>query len=389
MSKILIVDDQPFIRETLRDVMEMQNHQVDEASSGNEAVQMVAKNKYDAVLLDIKMANGDGMETLPRLLTMDPVLPIIMMSGHGTIEIAVESMRMGAFDYLEKPLDNNRILATLRNALDRKELTNIIATRPQATRPSRIQIIGESRPIKDLLELIDTRLAPYDPTVIILGENGSGKELIAKRIHEQSTRRNKKYLSVNCSALVDTLLETTLFGCKKGAHSTAFQDTPGLFEEANGGTLFLDEVGDMSMAAQTKILRAVEYGIVQRVGEAKDIKVDVRIISATNKNVEQMVKDGTFREDLWHRLSKIRLKNPTLSERQDDIPLLITYFNNKLADEVGLKTAKKFSDTAIRSMQAYRWPGNIRELANAVERLNILCGEEITESDVQRYVTKD
>jgi two-component system, NtrC family, nitrogen regulation response regulator NtrX len=390
MAKVLIVDDEDFVREAIRDIMEMQNHKVDEANSGNQAVNLVSKTKYDAVFLDIKMANGDGMETLPKLLIAEPELPIIMISGHGTIETAVEAMRIGAFDYLEKPLDNNRILATLRNALDKKELTSINRKLNRGTSgrssASKVQIIGESKPMKDLLAMVEL-VAPRDSSVLISGENGAGKELLAKKIHEMSNRSGKIFLAVNCAAMVDTLLETTLFGSRKGAYTDAKEDRAGMFEDANGGTLFLDEIGDMSLEAQAKILRALQERVITRVGDQKTIiPVDVRVLAATNKNLEEMIEKGLFRRDLYHRLTVIPMRMPSLNERRDDIPLLISYFNNRLAEEFGQIQPQVYTDEAMKALMNYDWRGNIRELCNVVERLNILCGATITHDDVMTYV---
>jgi DNA-binding NtrC family response regulator len=336
------------------------------------------------------MANGDGMETLPRLLTAEPELPVIMISGHGTIETAVEAMRIGAFDYLEKPLDNNRILATLRNALDKKELTSInrkLNQRSSAqSKPSRVEIIGESKPLYDIMQQVE-RSAPYDATVLITGENGTGKELLAKKIHEMSNRSKEIFLAVNCSAMVDTLLETTLFGSKKGAYTDSKEDRVGLFEEARGGTLFLDEIGDMSESAQAKILRALQEKVITRVGDNKTlIPVDVRVVAATNKNLEQMVDEGKFRLDLLMRLKVIPLRLPSLNERRDDIPLLITFFNNRIAEQYSMPVPKEFTDQAIKALVKYNWRGNIRELCNIVERLNILCDQQIGLQDINNFV---
>ena len=390
MAKILIVDDEEFVREAIRDIMEMQNHSVVEATSGNEAVVVVNKTKFDAVFLDIKMKNGDGMETLPKLLMVEPELPVIMISGHGTIETAVEAMRIGAFDYLEKPLDNNRIVATLRNALEKKELTSLnrkLNSRNTGnSRPSRVEIIGESKPLQDILRMCE-KSAPTEASILITGENGSGKELLAKKIHEMSNRSKEIFLAVNCSAMVDSLLETTLFGSKKGAYTDSKDDRTGLFEDAKGGTLFLDEIGDMSMEAQAKILRALQEKVITRVGDNKTaIPVDVRVLAATNKNLEELMNEGKFRMDLFMRLNVIKLHIPTLNDRREDIPLLITYFNNRIAEQYGYQEPKGFTDDALNALVRFNWRGNIRELCNIVERLNILCGPQITIEDVNQFV---
>jgi two-component system, NtrC family, nitrogen regulation response regulator NtrX len=389
MAKILIVDDEEFVREAIRDIMEMQNHTVVEASSGNESVGLVNKTKFDAVFLDIKMKNGDGMETLPKLLTTEPEMPVIMISGHGTIETAVEAMRIGAFDYLEKPLDNNRILATLRNALEKKELTSLNrklnARTPTNSKPSRVEIIGESKPLRDVLGMCE-RLAPTDASVLITGENGTGKELLAKKIHEASNRSREIFLAVNCSAMVDSLLESTLFGSKKGAYTDSKEDRTGLFEDAKGGTLFLDEIGDMSMEAQAKILRALQEKVITRVGDQKTlVPVDVRVVAATNKDLEEMIDQGKFRLDLYMRLTVFKLHIPSLNNRREDIPMLISYFNNRISEQYGFQP-KEIMNDAITALVDYNWRGNIRELCNVIERLNILSGPTITREDVNAYV---
>lgn len=385
MAKILIVDDEMPIRRTLRDILEFEEYDVEEATDGLECVSKVQKEKFDVIIMDIKMPKMDGIEALERLQILAPEIPVIMVSGHGTIDTAVEAVKKGAFDFISKPPDLNRMLITVRNALERADLVNTTQIlRKQVKSSKGVNMIGESAPILEIKRMLE-RVAPTESRVLITGQNGTGKELVARWIHEKSNRADGPIVEVNCAAIPAELIESELFGHKKGSFTGAIADRPGKFEQANGGTLFLDEIGDMSLDAQAKVLRALQESKIVRVGDSKEIKVDVRVLAATNKDLRQEIDAGRFREDLYHRLAVIVVKVPSLNERRDDIPLLIEHFNRRIADDYG-HPPKSFTPEAIKSLQEYNWTGNIRELANVIERLFILCDQTVTAEDVQLYV---
>jgi DNA-binding NtrC family response regulator len=385
MAKILIVDDELPIRRTLRDILEFEQYEVEEASDGLECVAKVQKEKFDVVIMDIKMPKMDGIEALERLQILSPETPVIMVSGHGTIDTAVEAVKKGAFDFISKPPDLNRMLITVRNALERSELVNTTQVlRKQVKSSKGVNMIGESAPILEIKRLLE-RVAPTESRVLITGQNGTGKELVARWIHEKSNRVDGPIVEVNCAAIPSELIESELFGHKKGSFTGAIADKPGKFEQASGGTLFLDEIGDMSLDAQAKVLRALQESKVTRVGDSKEIKVDVRVLAATNKDLRKEIELGRFREDLYHRLAVIVVNVPSLNERREDIPLLIEHFNRRIADDYG-HPPKTFEPEAIKAMQDYNWTGNIRELANVVERLFILCDNVVRAEDVLLYV---
>jgi DNA-binding NtrC family response regulator len=385
MAKILIVDDEVPIRRTLRDILEFEGYDVDEAADGLECVAKVQKEKYDVIITDIKMPKMDGIEALERLQILSPETPVIMVSGHGTIDTAVEAVKKGAFDFISKPPDLNRMLITVRNALDRSELVNTTQVlRKQVKSSKGVNMIGDSGPILAIKKMLE-KVAPTESRVLITGQNGTGKELVARWIHEKSNRADGPIVEVNCAAIPAELIESELFGHKKGSFTGAIADRPGKFESANGGTLFLDEIGDMSMDAQAKVLRALQESRITRVGDSKEIKVDVRVLAATNKDLRAEIAAGRFREDLYHRLAVIVVQVPSLNERREDIPLLIEHFNRRIADDYGHPN-KTFTPSAIQALQDYNWTGNIRELANVIERLYILCDQTVTEEDVRLYV---
>lgn len=385
MAKILIVDDEVPIRRTLRDILEFEGYEVDEASDGLECVAKVQKEKYDVIITDIKMPRMDGIEALERLQILSPETPVIMVSGHGTIDTAVEAVKKGAFDFISKPPDLNRMLITVRNALDRSELVNTTQVlRKQVKSSKGVNMIGDSGPILAIKKMLE-KVAPTESRVLITGQNGTGKELVARWIHEKSNRADGPIVEVNCAAIPAELIESELFGHKKGSFTGAIADRPGKFESANGGTLFLDEIGDMSLDAQAKVLRALQESRITRVGDSKEIKVDVRVLAATNKDLRAEIAAGRFREDLYHRLAVIVVQVPSLNERREDIPLLIEHFNRRIADDYG-HPPKSFTPAAITALQDYNWTGNIRELANVIERLFILCDQTVTEEDVRLYV---
>jgi DNA-binding NtrC family response regulator len=385
MAKILIVDDEVPIRRTLRDILEFEGYEVDEASDGLECVAKVQKEKYDVIITDIKMPRMDGIEALERLQILSPETPVIMVSGHGTIDTAVEAVKKGAFDFISKPPDLNRMLITVRNALDRSELVNTTQVlRKQVKSSKGVTMIGDSGPILAIKKMLE-KVAPTESRVLITGQNGTGKELVARWIHEKSNRADGPIVEVNCAAIPAELIESELFGHKKGSFTGAIADRPGKFESANGGTLFLDEIGDMSLDAQAKVLRALQESKITRVGDSKEIKVDVRVLAATNKDLRAEIAGGRFREDLYHRLAVIVVQVPSLNERREDIPLLIEHFNRRIADDYG-HPPKSFGPGAIQALQDYNWTGNIRELANVIERLFILCEQTVTEADVRQYV---
>lgn len=383
MPEVLIIDDERSIRTALRDILEIEKFNVDDAEDGKAGLEKLEKKKYDLVLCDIKMPKMDGMEVLDKILEREDDIPVIMISGHGNIETAVDALKKGAYDFIEKPLDLNRILVSVRNAFDRSSLVKETKVLKKKIGKGSFQIIGESKAINDIKEMI-AKVAPSDARVLITGGNGSGKELVARQIHQHSPRADKPFVEVNCAAIPSELIESELFGHEKGAFTSAIKQRKGKFEQADGGTLFLDEVGDMSLSAQAKVLRALQENKINRVGGDKDIKVNVRVLAATNKDLREEIKENRFREDLFHRLSVILIHVPSLNERKDDIPLLTNYFVDQLVNEQGL-LKKVFSDEAIKALQEVNWTGNIRELRNIIERLLILGGKEISSNDVKTY----
>lgn len=387
MPKILIIEDEAAIRRVLTKILseESVTYQVEEAEDGVQALEKIKNNDYDLVLCDIKMPKMDGVELLEEVKKIKPEIPMVMISGHGDMETAIQTMRLGAFDYISKPPDLNRLLNTVRNALDKKQL--VVENKILKKKVSKnYEIIGESEPINQIKLMIE-KVAQTDARVLITGPNGTGKELVAHQLHEKSERSNAPIVEVNCAAIPSELIESELFGHVKGAFTSAVKDRAGKFEAADGGTIFLDEIGDMSLAAQAKVLRALQENLIQRVGADKDIKVDVRVIAATNKDLKKEIAEGRFREDLYHRLAVILIKVPALNDRRDDIPLLIEHFTTKIAEEQG-NASKSFSKQAIKLLQEYDWTGNIRELRNVVERLIILGGNEISETDVKLFASK-
>ncbi|MCX7985729.1 MAG: sigma-54 dependent transcriptional regulator [Bacteroidales bacterium] len=382
MANILVVDDERSIRNTLKDVLEYEKHTVDLAEDGLSAFQLIQQKDYDLVLCDIKMPNMDGTELLEKIMENSPDTQVVMISGHGNIETAVESIKKGAFDFIEKPLDLNRLLVTIKNALDKTQLLS--NTRVLKKKVSKgYEIVGQSEAIRKVLEMAD-KVAPTDARVLIMGPNGCGKELIARRIHDHSKRSNAPFVEVNCAAIPSELIESELFGHEKGSFTSAIKDRKGKFELANGGTLFLDEIGDMSLDAQAKVLRALQENKITRVGSEKEIKVDVRVIAATNKNMQEEIKANRFREDLFHRLSVVIINVPSLNDRKEDIPLLAQHFIELFCSEYG-KPLKKIHPDAIAQLQQINWTGNIREFRNVIERLIIFCDNEITAKDVMTY----
>ncbi len=380
MARLLIVDDERSIRDALGQVFEYEGHEVRGASDGPEALEAAARGRFDVIFLDVKMPGMDGLEVLERLREEDPNVLVVMVSGHGTIDTAVEATRKGAYDFLEKPLDTDRLLVTLRRALELRGLTaSMEALRDQVE--SRYEIVGNSYPVRQVLERIE-KVAPTEARVLVTGDNGTGKELVARAIHRLSSRASSPFVEVNCAAIPSELIESALFGHIKGSFTGAVSDRAGKFEQANGGTLFLDEIGDMSLAAQAKVLRALEQGVVTRVGGSKAIDVDVRVIAATNKDLQEEIGEGRFREDLFYRLNVVPIHIPPLRERREDIPMLIQHFAQRMASTTRV-AAKAFTDDAVRHLAALEWPGNVRELRNTVERLLILStGNEVRASDV-------
>jgi len=382
MPRILVIDDERSIRNTLKDVLEYEKYEVDLAEDGTAGIELFSQQQYDAVLCDIKMAKMDGIEVLQKLQDISTDVPVIMISGHGNIDTAVDSIRKGAFDFLEKPLDLNRLLITIRNALERGSLISQTKTLKKQV-SKRYEIVGSSPAIMQVKEMID-RVAPTEARVLITGSNGTGKELVAHQIHEKSNRSRGPFVEVNCAAIPSELIESELFGHEKGSFTSAIKQRIGKFEQATGGTIFLDEVGDMSLAAQAKVLRALQESKITRVGSDKDIHVDVRVIAATNKNIREEIDRNTFREDLYHRLSVILIHVPSLNERSEDIPILAEHFNTVICGEYGMGK-KKIKPDAVAELQKIKWTGNIREFRNVLERLIILCPEEITGKDVKAY----
>ncbi|MFN7045269.1 MAG: sigma-54-dependent transcriptional regulator [Flavobacterium sp.] len=387
MSKILIIEDEAAIRRVLTKILSEENdsYKVEEAEDGLQGIEKVKNEDYDLILCDIKMPKMDGVEVLEAVKKIKPEIPMVMISGHGDLETAINTMRLGAFDYISKPPDLNRLLNTVRNALDRKQL--VVENKILKKKVSKnYEMIGNSEAINHIKTMID-KVAPTDARVLITGPNGTGKELVAHQLHERSERCNAAIIEVNCAAIPSELIESELFGHVKGAFTSAVKDRAGKFEAADGGTIFLDEIGDMSLSAQAKVLRALQENLIQRVGADKDIKVNVRVVAATNKDLKKEIEEGRFREDLYHRLAVILIKVPALNDRRDDIPELIEHFASKIASEQG-NAPKKFSKQAIKLLQEYDWTGNIRELRNVVERLIILGGNEISEQDVKLFASK-
>lgn len=385
MAKVLIVDDEKSIRRTLRDILEFEKYEVDEAADGMECLVKVQREKYDVIILDIKMPKMDGMEALERIQLLAPDVPVVMISGHANIDTAVEAVKKGAFDFISKPPDLNRMLITLRNAMDKSNLISETKVLKRKVSKAKVQrIIGESDLIAQIKSTIE-RVAPTEARVLVTGPNGTGKELVARWIHEKSPRANNPIVEVNCAAIPSELIESELFGHEKGAFTSAVKQRIGKFEQANGGTLFLDEIGDMSLSAQAKVLRALQESKITRVGGDKEIKVDVRVIAATNKNLRKEIKAGKFREDLYHRLAVIIVEVPPLNNRREDIPQLVEHFIQLICTDYGI-APKKITDGALEALKKVNWTGNIRELRNVVERLIILSGEVISDQDVVNFV---
>lgn len=385
MTKVLIIDDEKAIRRSLRDILEYEKFTVEEAENGKEALVKFEKENFDLFLCDIKMPGMDGIEVLEKIMEKYDEVPVIMISGHGNIETAVEAVKKGAFDFIQKPFDLNRLLVSVRNALDKGTLvkeTKVLKKKISKT----FDMVGESEGMNRIRELID-RVAHTDARILITGENGTGKELVAKWIHEKSQRKSFPLIEVNCAAIPSELIESELFGHEKGAFTSAISQRKGKFELAEGGTLFLDEIGDMSLSAQAKVLRALQENKITRVGGDKEIKVNVRVIAATNKNLGKEIEKGNFREDLFHRLSVIPIQVPSLNERVEDVPLLANHFIQLLAQEHNLP-ARKITSEAIAELQKINWTGNIREFRNVIERLLILCEKDITDKEVKLFASK-
>jgi len=385
LPKILVVDDEDSIRKTLREILEMEDYEVLEAKDGIDALAKVKQLKFDLVISDIKMPKMDGVDLLEKIHLLYPELPVIMISGHGDIDLAVDTVKKGAFDYIAKPPDLNRLLITIRNAIDKSSLlTEAKVLKKKITKNKTQEIVGNSMAIKRIKETIE-KIAKTDSRVLVNGPNGTGKELVARWIHENSLRSDELLVEVNCAAIPSELIESELFGHEKGAFTSAIKQRIGKFEQAHGGTLFLDEIGDMSLSAQAKVLRALQEHKITRVGGDKDLKVDVRVIAATNKDLRKEIEEGRFREDLYHRLAVIIIQVPALNERREDIPLLVEYFLNQVAEESG-KVRKNIHPDAVEILTSMEWSGNIRELRNVMERLSILSENEITKEDVDHFV---
>ena len=384
MSSILIIDDERPIRSTLRDILEYEKIKVSEAEDGVQGIELIKANDYDAILCDIKMPGKDGIEVLEHIQDTKPDIPVIMISGHGNIETAVESLKKGAYDYISKPPDLNRLLVTVRNALDRKSLVKETKSlKKKVSDKSASPIIGVSKSIKDVKAIID-KVGPTEARVLVTGPNGTGKELVAKQLHEKSGKKKAPFIEVNCAAIPSELIESELFGHEKGAFTSAIKQRIGKFELASGGTLFLDEIGDMSLSAQAKVLRALQENKITRVGGEKQISVSPRIIAATNKDLKVEIAEGRFREDLFHRLSVIIIKVPSLNDRKDDIPLLVNHFLDAISSETGTKQVQ-IAPEALEELKTVDWTGNIRQLRNTVERLTIMAEGQISKSDVKTY----
>ncbi|MFK7784458.1 MAG: sigma-54-dependent transcriptional regulator [Crocinitomicaceae bacterium] len=384
MSKILIIDDERAIRRALREILEFEEFEVDEAENGREGLDKAKADNYDIIFCDIKMPELDGMEVLDGLLKAKVDSPVIMISGHGNIETAVQAIKKGAFDFIEKPLDLNRILVTIRNAKDKTVLIEEKKVLKKTVKRFKgSSIIGETPEIIQIKEMIE-KVAPSDARVLVTGANGTGKELVARSLHDQSTRSGQPFIEVNCAAIPAELIESELFGHEKGAFTSAVKQKKGKFELASGGTLFLDEIGDMSASAQAKVLRALQENVIQRVGGEKDIKVNARVVAATNKDLRKEIDEGNFREDLYHRLAVILIHVPSLNERRDDIPMLAEHFLTMVCAEHGI-ARKALDESALLALSKTDWSGNIRELRNIIERLVILCGDTVTGDDVKLF----
>lgn len=382
MAKILIIDDEKAIRRSIKEILEFEKYQVDEAEDGQQGLDLALKGNYDVILSDIKMPKLDGVELLSKLMASGTASSLIMMSGHGNIETAVDTVKKGAYDYLAKPIDLNRLLVAVRNALDKTTLVTETKILKKKINKS-YEMIGDSKALNSIRDMIE-KVAPTDARVLITGSNGSGKELVAREIHTKSNRANAPLVEVNCAAIPSDLIESELFGHEKGAFTSAVATRKGKFELAEGGTIFLDEIGDMSLSAQAKVLRALQENKITRVGGDKEIKVDVRILAATNKDLKKEIEKGEFREDLYHRLSVIPINVPSLNERKEDIPLLAEHFISLICSDYGMPV-KTISKAAIAELQKKDWTGNIREFRNVIERLIILCGKEITDKDVKQF----
>ena len=384
MANILIIDDEKPIRRTVAEILEFEKYKVDQAEDGEQGLNMIKSKKYDLVLCDIKMPKMDGIDVLTEVQKMDEIVPMVMISGHGTIETAVDALKKGAFDYISKPPDLNRLLVTVRNALEKNilvEETKVLRKKLNNIKGS--DIIGASESIEKVKEII-AKVAPTDARVLITGGNGSGKELVARQIHNQSNRSHLPLVEVNCAAIPSELIESELFGHEKGAFTSAIKQRKGKFEQADGGTLFLDEIGDMSLPAQAKVLRALQENKIARVGGEKEVDVNVRVIAATNKNLKEEIEKGNFREDLYHRLSVIVIQNPSLNDRKEDIPMLAEHFLQNIANDHG-NAPKNIASDAVKALQEINWTGNIREFRNVLERLVILSDKTITLTDVQNF----
>lgn len=385
MARILIIDDEQLIRHALRDILEYEQHEVEEAGDGTAGLKAAMEGTFDAVFCDVKMPGKDGVEVVEALNLKGVETPVIIMTGHGSVELAVTALKAGAYDFIEKPLDLNRVLVALRNATDREALRQeTVVLRQSRKRSGGVDMVGQSPALEEIRAII-AKVAPTDARVLITGANGTGKEVVARNIHGQSNRKGGPFIEVNCAAIPADLIESELFGHEKGAFTSAVKQRKGRFEQAQGGTLFLDEIGDMALPAQAKMLRALQERVIQRVGGDKNIKVDVRVLAATNKDLAAEIEAGRFREDLYHRLNVIPVKVPSLAERSSDVPILVEHFLGGVADELGVPPPK-FTKEALAALSKAPWPGNIRELRNVVERLVILCGTQVGAEDVARHI---
>lgn len=387
MASILIIDDERLIRHALRDILEYEKHTVEEAEDGNAGLKAALAGSFDVIFCDVKMPGKDGIEVVEALAMKGVESPVVIMTGHGTVELAVQALKAGAYDFIEKPLDLNRVLVALRNAADREDLKKEVSVLRRKSRSGgERDMVGQSPALEEIRSVIG-KVAPTDARVLITGANGTGKEVVARRIHAQSQRNKSPFVEVNCAAIPSELIESELFGHEKGAFTSAVKQRKGRFEQAQGGTLFLDEIGDMALPAQAKMLRALQEKVIQRVGGDKNIKIDVRVLAATNKNLTEEIKEGRFREDLFHRLNVIPIRVPSLAERAEDVPLLVAHFLETVASELGVP-APEFTQGALEALSLAPWPGNIRELRNVVERLVILCGKKVESQDVERHVVQ-